>query len=40
MKHIRTFAFGLGLLALAGFAAGTCLIVSPTVAAAGCSGRC
>lgn len=40
MKHIRAFAFGIGLLALAGVAAGTCLVAAPTVAAAGCSGRC
>ena len=40
MKHIRMFAFGIGLLALAGVAVGTCLIADPTVAFAGCSGRC
>jgi hypothetical protein len=40
MKRIRLFAFGMGLLALAGLAAGTCLIAAPTPALAGCSGRC
>jgi hypothetical protein len=40
MKHIRAFAFAIGLLALAGVVAGTCLVANPTVAIAGCSGRC
>ena len=40
MKHIRIFSFGIGLLAFAGLAAGACLVADPTVAIAGCSGRC